>query len=88
MDDMFNIYIENHVRNESLNLELIQKITDYNANWQSNIMLSVLYFGESTSIAIKKMSEESAPWWRKNKNLQDEYLNSMMKELYLGFEND
>lgn len=83
--DVFNQYKRYYSsNNESGLMETSKVLGDYNSRWQSNIVLSSLYFGESTSLVIRKMSNESAPWWSKDRKLQDEYLVTMMNELYLG----
>lgn len=87
-DDMFIEYTKDHFNNKTLNIELSKTLSEYNSRWQSNIVLSTLYFGESANLAIRKMSNESAPWWNKNKKLQYDYLNAMMNDLMLEMNNN
>lgn len=87
-NDIFNQYVKSVINNKSSTiLSLSKQLGEYNSRWQANLALSSLYFGESTQFAIAQMSNQSAPWWNKKREFQDNYLNAMIKELYLGINN-
>lgn len=65
-------------------LEVVEKLTEYQGEYQSVVYLSVIYFGPKTRAALKELSDEKVPWWNKQKSKQDALLGAMSEELTLG----
>lgn len=68
------------------NLELSEKLADYNSEFNAVINLSGIYFGPETRKALTAMAENSSPWWEKDGKLVNQYLGAMASELKYGFE--
>ncbi len=64
-------------------LDIVEKLTDYQGEYQSVVSLAGIYFGPKTRTAIADMSSEKKPWWNKSKKNQDAFFAAMSTELTL-----
>lgn len=65
-------------------LEVVEKLSEYQGEYQSVVYLAVIYFGPKTRAALKELGDEKGPWWNKQKSKQDAFLVAMSEELTLG----
>lgn len=63
--------------------ESSQKLSDYNAEYLSALLLAKLYSGAETINAVNALTEKNTPWWMKPQDKQFEVLSAMSKELGL-----
>lgn len=86
INDIWTEYLKNHPESSEIVGRLSQDLAKYNAEFNSVIYLSSLYFGPKTHEALTLMGEQSSPWWTKNRELVTNYLSAMASEIKYGIE--
>jgi hypothetical protein len=67
-------------------LSVVEKLTEYQGEYESSVMMSTIYFGPKTKAAAYAICNVNTPWWNKPKPLQDSLIVAMTKELTYGFD--
>jgi len=83
ISDIWSSYLKDLDKNEFeiKNIELSEKLAQYNSEYYSVISLDHLYFGPKTKAVIDELGKEDKPWWQKNKDLTDKLLTTLIEEL-------
>ena len=86
INDIWVLYREAYSELSESTGNLSRDLAEYNAEFNSVIHLSNLYFGPKTRDAIKAMGEPASPWWTKDSDMVADYLAAMASELNHGME--
>ncbi len=65
-------------------LEVLEKLTEAQGEFQSVLFLAQAYFGQKTKAAITDLGSVKGPWWTKPKVKQDALIAAMVEEASLG----
>ena len=86
LQDVWSQYIEKTTVEQSKQspIELAEKLSEAQGEFQSVVFLSQAYFGPRTRSALADLSASSGPWWNKPKDKQDALLASMISEVTFG----
>ena len=83
ISDLWAKYLS-EVGNSTVEIELAEKLAEYNGEYESVVWMAGLYFGPKTKEALKVLSDERGPWWTKNPENVDKFMIAMYSEIDYG----